>query len=68
LNISLFDWYSPIKDVSFRFGDRMLERMGANRDTIISIYHIQSVRQDGKFLLGKAVLDVKIKEKPKSKT
>jgi len=46
----------------------MLERMGANRDTIISIYHIQSVRQDGKFLLGKAVLDVKIKEKPKSKT
>lgn len=37
-------------------------------DTMISIYCIHSIRQDHRFLIGKAALDVKIKEEQKSKT
>lgn len=58
--------FFPIKDASFRFGERRLETVGGKGDTMISIYCIHSIRQDGKFLIGKAALDVKIKKKQKS--
>lgn len=67
-NINICHWYFPIKDASFRFGERRLETVGGKWDTTASIYCIHSRRQDGKFLIGKAALDEKIEEKQKSKT
>lgn len=57
------DWYFPIKDKSFR-----QETVGVREIQRISLYCIPSVRQDGKFLIGKGALDVEIRGKQNSST
>lgn len=66
-NNSINDWYFLIKNAFFRLGEKRIETVGRNGDTMIWIYCIQSISQGGKFLTGKAAPDVKIKEKQKSK-
>lgn len=56
-------WYFPTRDESFRqkaVGEREIQK--------ISLYFIPSIRQDGKFLIGRGALHVEIRGKQNSST